>query len=816
MKVSLDWIKDYVALPEDTDLNRLAYDLTMSTVEVENVEHLAERFAGVVVGELLEVNPHPNADKLRVCKTNVGAEVKDIVCGGSNLAPGMKVAVAVPGAMVRWHGEGEPVEIKETALRGVMSWGMICAASELGLNDLFPAPGPAAVMDLSGLDAAPGAPLAEALDLDDVILEIDNKSMTNRPDLWGHYGIAREIAALRDLPLKEIPAPDLDPARKTLTVEVEDTERCPRYIGVELGGLRVKDADYKMRSRIWKVGMRPINALVDVTNYVMLAVGQPTHAFDADLIRDHIVVRRAKPQEQLDLLNGKELRLSEDDLVIADVESPVGLAGVMGGSKDSVLPTTERIILEIANFQAGGIRRTALRYDNRTEASSRYEKAVDTARCDLALSLAMDLFRELYPELTVNAWTDVYPVRPAPAEIDVSLNWLAGRLGLRVPNETITDKLGRMGFTVSFDGDRMHVTAPSWRSTGDISIKDDVMEEVARMYGYENFDATPINLSLTGAVNQPEIDIDRKLREYLAFRCGMREIFTYPWMEDRYVDAVLGSREGILALSTPPSPTERLLRCSLLPNLCKAVERNQHNYPDFAIFEGALTLEDRDYTKPYFPNESLPRQRRCLAGAFVAPAGDVDGLFRRAKGVLEYMPRYTHMAPFRFTREEGRKPAWADEAVWLNLSVDGVPAGNLGLLSAKAAMGCGIKEKSVVLFELDEDVLKPFASRTNRFTHLPEYPMTDFDISMLFDAATRWEEIHAAVMDWAERPGLIRDISFVDEYRGKNIPKGKKSVTLRLSIGAEDRTLKSQEINDSGMAAAKRLTDTLGAVLRSV
>ena len=813
MKVSLEWIKDFVALPDDMDLKRLAYDLTMATVEVEDVIDLADSFKNILVGVITEVLPHPNADKLRICKVDLGAEgIQDIVCGGSNLSVGMKIAAAIPGAMVRWHGEGEPVEIKKAKLRGVPSYGMICASSEIGLADLFPAAEEAEIVDLSHLDVAAGTNVADALGLHDVILEIDNKSLTNRPDLWGHYGIAREIAALYDLPMTEIAPYTPDAALPTLTVEVADQERCPRYIGVGLEGLSVKEAPFKMRSRIWRVGMRPINALVDITNYVMLTTGQPTHAFDADNIHDHIVVRRANEGETLALLNGKELKLSGDDLVIADTQSAVGLAGVMGGSKDSVLPTTTRVILEIANFQGSGVRRTALRYDNRTESSARYEKAIDPERCDVALALSMELFRELYPEVNITAYSDTYPQKLQCSVIEVPMSWLESRLGLRIPNEAIANKLGRMGFQVSFDGDMMTVTAPTWRSTGDISMKADIMEEVARMYGYENFEATPITTSFTGAINQLEVDIDRKTREFLAFRCGMQEVFTYPWMEDKFINAVLKSTDGMFALSAPPSPTERFIRSSLLPNLCKVVEKNQHYFDEFAIFEGAQIVKDCDYTSRYFPNEELPLQRRNLAGAFVGPNTQVVDLFKKAKGVLEDMPRYTHMEGFTFKRDT--KPVWAEDAVWLNLFVGNTMVGSMGMLSARATMDCGIKEKAVMLFEIDVDCLKPFTSRTNTFTHLSEYPMTAYDISLLFDVTTTWENIASVVMSCKGQNDLLQGVDFVDEYRGKGIPEGKKSVTIRLTIGSADRTLKTDEINGCANGVTKKLQKRLNAQMR--
>ena len=808
MKLSLNWIKDYVKLPDDMDLSRLAYDLTMSTVEVEGAENLAERFEKIVIGEIKEVLPHPNADKLRVCKVDVGMdEIKDIVCGGSNLEVGMKVVVACPGAMVRWHGEGEPVEIKNAKLRGVASFGMICASSEVGLSDLFPADDHE-IMDLTAFDAPAGTNLADALDLNDIILEIDNKSMTNRPDLWGHYGIARELAALYDLPLVEF-TPYVPTAKETYDVRIKDVDRCPRYIGAKIEGLSVKPSPFEMQSRIWRVGMRPINALVDVTNYVMLATGQPTHVFDSNHIIDHIEVRRANEGEKLLLLNDKELDLSTDDLVIADAEGAVALAGVMGGAKDSVLPETESVILEVANFESRGVRRTALRYDNRTEASSRYEKAVDPERCDQALSLAMQLFSELYPEMNVTAFRDEYLKKLEKKEIDVEFDWLDRRLGKRIPQEIIAKKLGTMGYEVTFTETGMHIVVPTWRSTGDVSIKADIMEEVARMYGYENFEATTITTSFDGAINQLSVDLVRKIKEYLAFRCNMQEIFTYPWMSDEFVKALLPNTDGILALATPPAPDEKYIRSSLLPNICKAIAKNERNFAEFDIFEEAQIFYDGDYTAEY-EGEKLPAQKKHLGCAFVGSPDKVAELFRNAKGVIGAMPRYTHMESFTFEKRE--KPYWADETVWLNICLGGKKIGDLALLSKRAALACGIKVLSAVLVELDMDALVPFKSRTNRFARVPEFPRNDYDLSFLVDSMTKWSDVYDLLS--AKKNELLRDVQFVDEYRGKQIPEGKKSVTIRLIIGSDEKTLTGEEIETVANSVVKKLQKNLGAEFR--
>ena len=653
--------------------------------------------------------------------------------------------------------------------------------------------------------------MADALDLNDIILEIDNKSMTNRPDLWGHYGIAREIAALYDLPMTQFPHFDRNVENTSgFHVTVEDAERCPRMTGTQIENVCVKPAPYWMQVRIWKTGMRPINALVDITNYVMLATGQPSHAYDSDHIAGHIIVRRAKAGETLTLLNGKELPLSTDDLTIADDAGIVGLAGVMGGAKDSILPTTSKVILEIANFQAAGIRRTALRYDNRTEASARYEKAIDPERCDQALDLSMQLFSDLYPDMKVTGLVDQYPKHLKPAEIDVALSWLERRLGKRLSPDEIKHKMELLGYGITFNGDNMHVVVPTWRSTGDVSIQADIMEEVARMYGYENFEAEPITTTFDGAINQLDKDLERRIKEYLAIRCGMQEIFTYPWMEESYVNAVLQSTEGILSLSTPPSPAERFVRSSLLPNLCKAVVKNERYFDEFSIFETAQVFRDENYTSPYDPREKLPSQRKNVAGAFATTDKDITALFRKAKGVVEMMARYVHMETLTFRQTE--KPVWADNVVWLNIYRGDEKVGDLALLAKKVSMACGIKNMNVMLFQLDQDSLVPLKSRTNTFTHLAEYPMTDYDISLLVDGSVQWKDVAQTVR--GIKSELLHGAAFVDEYRGKQVPAGKKSLTLRLAIGSKDKTLTSAEIEEVASGVLSKIAKRFGAELR--
>jgi len=852
MKLSLNWIKEYVDIPSDIELSKLAYDLTMSTVEVEDMIDLCKDFENMVVGTVRELKPHPDADKLVLCKVDLGdlndngeEELKEIVCGGINVVKDMTVAVARPGAMVRWHGEGDLVELKKAKVRGIESYGMICSSSEIGLFDLFPFEDEATIMDLTDLAKAaqtantdsqkqsfkPGTPLAQALGLNDIILVIDNKSLTNRPDLWGHYGIAREIAAIYDLPLQCLspqgtkieyyrpPADVVTAEPLALEVIIKDDVKCPRYIGVQIEGLSTKAAPFDIQSRIWRVGMRPINAIVDITNFVMLATGQPTHAFDADVVQGHIIIRCAKNNEKLLLLNGKELALTPEDLVIADEVEAIALAGVMGGEKDSILTETSTVILEIANFNALSVRRTSIRHEVRTEAATRFEKSIDPERADLALAMAMELFAKLFTDMKVTGFHDNYPNKLKQNTVEVSLTWLEKRLGQRLPVDRLESIMKRLGFDVkfmSFDNDEvMRLVVPTWRSTGDVSIPEDIMEEVARIHGLENFEPTPIITSFDAAINQPEIDIDRKIREYLAFRCGMNEVYTYPWVGEEYIEALQMQEVPALEMTSPPSPDERFLRFSLLPNLCKAVSDNLRYLNEFSIFESAQVLFNKEYKENYDPRESLPLQRKHVSGAFVAGSDEYSKIFRHAKGVIESMARFVHMEPIVLERTDDReKPTWADDVVWMSIKLEDKKIGEMGLLSQKAAQGCGIKNASVLLFELDIDALIPLPSRTNKFTHIPEYPMTEYDVSLLFDTNVIWDDIQKCAAGKEGPDNLLREVSFIEQYKGKQVPEGKKSITLRLLIGSLKKTLTSDEIESCAAAIVKRLGKVLGGTPR--
>jgi phenylalanyl-tRNA synthetase beta chain len=806
MKVSLNWVKEYVDIPAEISDRQLAYDLTMRTVEVESVIDTAEKYHDIVVGRISEVKPHPNADKLRICIVDIGEEEPvQIVCGGSNLYEGENVVVSKPGSEVFWHGEQELVKIKPTKMRGVESYGMICGASEVFLDGFFPTEDPAVIVDLGDLECTPGQNIAEVVGMDDTVLDIDNKSLTNRPDLWGHYGIARELAAIYDLELRPLPEPEDLSSLPAYKVKIEEPEKCMRYDALEIENVSVKESPVWMKAALIKAGMRPINMIVDITNYVMLAVGQPTHAFDRTHVDgETIIVRNAKKGETLELLDGAELDLTEDDLVICDVDGPMGLAGIRGGKKDSILPETEGVVLEAADFAPETIRKTDKRFDEKTDAAIRYEKGIDTQRIDQGMALATRLFSELYPEAKFVAYSSVVKSSTQKAKIDVSKEFLDTRLGKVLTHDEISSLLRRLGFVVEFDGSVFHVAAPVWRSTGDVSMRDDVLGDIARLIGYENFEAKPLPVNFEHAVHQPGVDLERKIREYLAFRCGMNEIFTYPWVSDKFIGAAGIDTSGAVRLATPPAPDQAMLRQSLVPGMLESALKNLRYYDEFSIFEMAQVFEKGEYHESS-EDETLPIQKKFITGAFVG--SDAKKLFFKAKGVVEEMPRFCSMEGFSF-KQKG-KPAWADRDAWLNVvNKGGKIIGSLALVAVPVMADAGIRRASMAVFELDYDMMKALSSRTNEFVHIPQFPLVEEDLSLLVDEDVTWHEISEAIKF------MVRELTFVEEYRGRQIPAGKKSIMLRFKMGNDDSTMTAKQIDKKRNAIIKALEKKCGAEIR--
>ena len=779
--------------------------MTLRTVEVEKVENIALKYHDIVVGKILEIKQHPNADRLKICITDIGEDTPvQIVCGGSNLYEGEYVVVSKPGAEVVWHGEGEPVKIKETKMRGESSYGMICGASEVYLSDFFPVENETEIVDLKGIDCKPGDNIASVLDLNDTILEIDNKSLSNRPDLWGHFGIARELSAIYNVPLLDEITYKLDKNIPKYDVEIKATDKCNRYVGIEIDGIYEKESPMWMKSFLIKTGQRPINAIVDITNYVMIAVGQPLHAFDKTHVNgEKIVVRNAHENEELLLLDNNSIKLTQDDLVICDSKDAMALAGIRGGKKDSILPDTKGIVLEIASFEPTTIRKTDKRFLEKTESSIRYEKGIDTQRVDQGINLALTLIKEIFPESSIVKYSDNYINKTPNNKIKITEEFLDNRLGKRIEKEKIEQILTALGYKISYKNGEYDVTVPTWRSTGDVTIKDDIMGDIARILSFNSFKATPINITIDHSINQRDYLLDRRISEYLSYRCGFYEIYTYPWIDEKYIKAAQIDTKNALKLATPPAPELAYIRNSLIPGMLEAISKNLRYYNEFKIYEINQIYEKGDY-RPSSNDEVLPIQKKYLTGSIVGK--NAKDIFYEAKGILENISCYCHMENLVLKPIE--KPNWADKNAYLNIILNDEIIGSLGLLSIQVMTDSKIKRANVAMFEINIDKLIPYDSRTNKYERLPELPLVEKDLSIIVDEDIKWATIFDSIK------GLAKEIEFVDEYRGNQIPKDKKSITLKVRIVNEGTTMTSEQINDKMASILKVLEKKCGALLR--
>lgn len=806
MRVSLNLIKKYVDLPDKLTDEDIARDMTLRTVEVEHVENTALKYHDIVVGKILEVNKHPNADRLKICITDIGEEEPvQIVCGGSNLYVGEYVVVSKPGAEVVWHGEGEPVKVEKTKMRGEVSYGMICASSEVYLSDFFPATDETEIIDLKGIDCKPGDNIADLIFMNDTVLEIDNKSLSNRPDLWGHYGIARELSAIYNVPLKELPKYEIDANIPEYNVEIKEPDKCRRYVAVEIDGIYEKSSPLWMQSLLVKSGQRPINAIVDITNYVMVAVGQPLHAFDKTHVSgEKIVVRNAKKNEELLLLDNNKIELTTDDLVISDESDAMALAGIRGGKKDSILPDTKGVVLEVANFSANTVRKTGKRFAEKTDASIRYEKGMDTQRVDEGVNLALELIKEIFPDSKVIKYVDVYPNKTPNNRIEVTEEFLDTRLGKKIPREKIEQILSALGYEVTYKDGTYDVIVPIWRSTGDVTLKDDVMGDIARILSFDSFEPKNIDITIEHAIKQNDVLLDRRIKEYLSLRCGFYEIYTYPWIDEKYIRAAKINLDNSLRLATPPAPELAYLRSSLIPGMLEAIAKNLRYYDEFNLFETSQVYIKGDY-RPSEEDEVLPIQHNYLTGCIVGK--NARDIFYQAKGVLENMARYCHMEELKL--EQIEKPGWADKNAYLNITLDGEIIGSLGLVSIQALSEAKIKRANVAMFEINADKLIPYASRTNRYERLPELPLVEKDLSLIVDKDVAWSTLSDSIKS------LVAEVEFVDEYRGEKIPDDKKSITLKVRMINEGTTMTSEQITEKINKILKVLNKKCGATLRT-
>ena len=792
MRVSLAWLREWVEVPEGAEA--LAERLTMAGLEVEAVEPAAPAFSGVVVAEVLEVAPHPDADRLRVCRVAAGGEPLQVVCGAPNVRPGLRAPLATVGAALP-----DGTRIRRARLRGVESHGMLCSARELGLAD-----------DAEGLwelpaEAPVGEDLRRWLDLDDRVLEV---ALTpNRADCLSVRGIARETAALHGVPLGGPRWEPVAAAREDrLPVAVEAPEACPRYLGRVVRGVDpAARTPLWMAERLRRAGLRSLGPLVDVTNYVLLELGQPLHAFDLARLRGGITVRLARAGERITLLDGREAALEPDTLVIADAAGPVALAGIMGGAGSAVGPGTRDVFLECAFFAPGAIAGRARRHGLHTESSHRFERGVDPAMQREALERATGLLLEIAggePGPVTEVVSEAHlPRRPAIAFRPQRARRL---LGAELADGEMRAILERLGLACEAPGEgAWRVTPPSWRF--DLAIEADLVEEVARLHGYGRLPETPLG----GSPVMPPVPEDRldegRIRALLADR-GYHEAVTYSFVPEALQRRLDPETEPV-RLQNPLSAELAVMRTTAWAGLLQALQRNLARQQErVRLFELSMRFSKQG---------SEVKQEKTLAILAAGPAWPEQwGLdsrrpvdFHDVKGDLEALAAATG-EPGAFALEAAAHPA-LHPGQSARVLRDGEPVGWIGALHPEVARALDIGVP-VVLLEVALEAVR--RARVPRFEPLSPFPAVRRDLAVVVDEAVPAARIADAVR--AAAGPLLRDLRIFDVYTGPGVEAGRKSVSLGLIFQESSRTLTDEEINDVVARVVARLEEAVGATLR--
>lgn len=808
MLISKKWLSEFVSLPKNLSDADLAKTVTLSTVEVESFSDQAAALNRVVVGLVTAVTPHPNADRLRVCQVDVGGRVTQIVCGGTNVREGLKVAVALPGSRVRWHGEGDLVEIQKTKLRGEESEGMICAGVELGLET---GEGDHEIVELDTA-AITGTPLAEVFHRDDVIFDIEHKSLTNRPDLMGHYGMARELSALYDVPLAPFAPAAIAPGTATdLSVTIEDPTLCARYMAVVVEGVEVAPSPAWLRDRLTACGVRSINNLVDVTNYVMLECGQPMHAFDADAVggtKISIDVRMAAEGEAVACLDGKTYVMRGGELLVTDGERATAIAGVMGGAASAVGASTTRVVLESANFSAVSVRKTSTKLALRSESSARFEKSLDAEQCDSALRRAVELIRKLCPNARVaSKVVDAYPSPAKPTVVELAPERVRGLLGADIDASEIVGILSRLGFSV-LSSANLKITVPSWRATKDVRIAEDVVEEVARIYGYDRIPSALPPFVIAPPAQDRVRRLARLGRHALAERFAATEAYRYAFTSAETLTSLGLDVAAHLELANPLSKERPYLVRSLVPNLLEGVRENQRATDPVRLFESARAfLGDRDGAEMGEGTKSLPMQPTMLA-AVVSGKG-IEQPFWEAKemalGALASFGYAATVMPAAMTS------AWAHPTRSADLFVGDTHVGFVGEIAPSVADAFGLDHRAAA-FELNLDVVAALPATVAAYRPVPTQPDLKRDLAFVVADRAAFADIERALRSASS---LVVDVELFDVYRGKGVEEGKKSLAVHLTLRASDRTLTSEEADAEVATCVGVLGTAFGATMRA-
>jgi phenylalanyl-tRNA synthetase beta chain len=817
MLVPVRWLREFI----QTDLTtaEIARRLTMAGLEAESVKQIGADWERVYVGHVDKVERHPDADRLVLATVSAGEHYLTVVTGAPNIAEGMKVALALAGARLidGYSEELKHITLKPSSIRGVRSEGMVCSEKELGLSDEHEG-----ILELDD-DAPVGSTLQEYLGDDVIEFEIT----PNLVHAFSVLGIARELAAILNHPKPDVELADLDqvPVHQEL-VTIEDSELCPRYALAILENITISDSPSWLQRRIEAIGIRPVNNVVDVSNYVMNEIGQPTHPFDADTLGEgRIVVRRGRDGEKLETIDHVERDLDDDMLVIADANRAVAIAGVMGGVDTEVTESTTRVLLESASFNSKSVRRTSRGLKLRSDASGRFERGVDPDLAWTAIRRIIHILRRIDPEISVTAVADCYPQPVTPAALSMPFSEIERLLGMRIPLHDAVAILERLDFqpvTSGDDDDRViHVTVPTYRS--DVTMSADLVEEVARIYGYESLPETLPTGTTSPVRREPGRIVDRIVQDALV-QAGLQQVQTYTMINEEDLRKLSSSNETIpevlggyprpegdyVRAANPLRADWEVMRPTMLPSLLKIAAENLKYSEQVPIFETART---------YQPNgrNDLPDERRAVAIA-LAGSREPFSLYRESaeeydffdiKGVVELLLERVGAAGSTFTRVQhpsmhpGRTAA---------ICFEGTQIGIVGEVHPQVAGNFGVQSR-VCAAEIDLEVFADVLHRSLTARSISRFQPVRQDFAIVVDEPIPVSEVEAALR--AGAGPLATAVEIFDIYRGQGVDEGKKSLAFRLTLSAPDRQLAEYEIERVRNRIERTLKKQVGGIIRT-
>ncbi len=771
MLLSMNWISDFVDL-SGLDKKALIRNFTLSTAEVEDIIVKGENVSGVVVAKILSVENHPESKKLHLLKVDKGDEVVDIVCGAPNVREGMKVPLATVGGTV-----GE-ITIAPRKVAGFTSYGMCCSEAELGVSD-----------DNSGLwelddSLEVGTDIKTVYDIDDIIFEVDNKSLTNRPDLWSHYGMAREFATLTDRPLKAPTLTDVSAysSLPEVAVEVKNTDLVWRYSAIKVENITRKTSPVNMRIRLYYCGSRAINFLADLTNYVMMEIGQPMHAFDLARV-DKIEVQTFPTARKFTTLDGVERTLDENMLAITSGDEPVAIAGVMGGDASKIEDTTTSLLLESATFDGVSVRKTTTRLGLRTDASMRYEKMLDPELCRLATERLLCLLFECDGGARViSSFTDRYVRRYPKITLSFDKRYVNRYTGIEISNERIVKTLTALGFEVDNSGDDFTVTVPSWRATKDVTIKADIIEEITRIYGYDNFEIKTSPSPLRPVRCEVRKSAEDRMKDVLVGNYRLHEVHSYIWSDSKR-NAELGIKtEDNVRVINAQTPDHAYLRRTMIPTLLSFVKENKSYSDSFGIFEIGHVVDG-------LREDGTCNEKNKLGVVLYSKTESEEALFLRVRDIaLELVSDILHR-PASFVSIEARY----DFCHPVNSFAVLADGSEVGIISVPhPTVLTNVDKKCAVSFlEIETESFSCVERGSAKYREPSKFP--EIDIDMTFNANAS-ELVFDSVSAKAKTAagGILADVRVADIY---DEGEGRSAVTLRFSFVSNERTLTKQELS---------------------